>query len=137
MFKYLSNFYTQYINDSIIGKEKLALALKILIIKRKDHIHNVLYYIVYISYSRGLLGVPDLQGGDVLCPAPAPLPPAELVAEELPVDLALVGGAPRDLDGARAAEKQGRLYTVWCLCRGSARLEWTTLSFHYISIFSE
>ena len=104
MFKYLSNFYTQYINDSIIGKEKLALALKILIIKRKDHIHNVLYYIVYISYSRGLLGVPDLQGGDVLCPAPAPLPPAELVAQELPVDLALVGGAPRDLDGARAAE---------------------------------
>ena len=61
---------------------------------------------MYISYSRGLLGVPDLQGGDVLCPAPAPapLPPAELVAQELPVDLALVGGAPRDLDGARAAE---------------------------------
>ena len=96
---------------------------------------------MYISYSRGLLGVPDLQGGDVLCPAPAPapLPPAELVTEELPVNLALVGGAPRDLDGARAAEKQEdyTLSGVWCLCRGSDRLEWTTLSFHYISIFSE
>ena len=77
---------------------------------------------MYISYSRGLLGVPDLQGGDVLCPAPAPapLPPAELVAQELPVDLALVGGAPRDLDGARAAETWEIIYTlsgVCCLCR--------------------
>ena len=74
---------------------------------------------MYISYSRGLLGVPDLQGGDVLCPAPAPapLPPAELVAQELPVDLALVGGAPRDLDGARAAEKQED-YTLSGVCAG-------------------
>ena len=87
---------------------------------------------MYISYSRGLLGVPDLQGGDVLCPATAPLPPAELVAQELPVDLALVGGAPRDLDGARAAET-GEI--IHCLCRGSDRLEWTTLSFHYIYVF--
>ena len=72
-------------------------------------------------YSRGLLGVPDLQGGDVLCPAPcpapAPLPPAELVAEELPVDLALVGGAPRDLDGARAAEAREIIHCLG-VCAG-------------------
>ena len=89
---------------------------------------------MYISYSRGLLGIPDLQGGDVLCPAPAPapLPPAELVAQELPVDLALVGGAPRDLDGARAAEKQGdySLSGVCCLCRDQT--DWSGQHYPFI-----
>ena len=93
---------------------------------------------MYISYSRGLLGVPDLQGGDVLCPAPAPapLPPAELVAQELPVDLALVGGAPRDLDGARAAEKQED-YTLSAVCAG-VQTGWSGQHYPFIiSIFSE
>ena len=95
---------------------------------------------MYISYSRGLLGIPDLQGGDVLCPAPAPapLPPAELVAQELPVNLALVGGAPRDLDGARAAET-GEI--IHCLVSGVCAGDQTGWSGqHYpfiISIFSE